>query len=374
MSPRVAATLRYAAALAAGAAMALAFAPFSLATLAVAGLAVIFYLIATARGGRVLCLGYLFGLAYVGLGVYWIFVSVSRFGGGPLAASIVTPIFIALFALYPMLALWLGARLSYRRPAWAVLTTLPLTWVAMEWIRSWLFTGTTWLAVGYTQIDRPLAALAPILGTFGLSLVVVMLAGSLAAVVMRPTRGRVSWAAALLVVYLGSGWLDNIPWTRPDGEPLELAMIQGNLPPDQKWRDDKRRETLRYYTDRSRDHFGKPLIIWPETAVPAFYRRVSEQWLDPLAAEAARAGSTVITGVPVIGDDRRITRSWPWVSRSGPIASATWFLSGNMCRSVAGWAAPWTSSGRPWGISGPAVKPPCCRPPASRSGSRFVTR
>jgi apolipoprotein N-acyltransferase len=81
-------------------------------------------------------------------------------------------------------------------------------------------------------------------------------------------------------------------------------MIQGNLPPDQKWRDDKRRETLRYYTDRSRDHFGKPLIIWPETAVPAFYRRVSEQWLDPLAAEAARAGSTVITGVPVIGDDR----------------------------------------------------------------------
>lgn len=304
MSPGLSVGLGYAVALAAGAAMALAFAPFALATLAIVGLAAIFYLIANGGGRRLASLGYVFGLAYVGLGVYWIFVSVSRFGGGPLAASVVTPVFIALFALYPVLALWLGWRLSHRRPVWAALAAFPLTWVAMEWVRSWLFTGTTWLVVGYSQIDRPVAGLAPILGTFGLSLVVALLAGALAAVAMQPSRARMAWLAIMLVVYTGSGLLDGIDWTRADGDPLAVAMIQGNIPPDQKWREDERVATLRYYTERSREHFGKPLIIWPETAVPAFYRRVKDEWLDPLAVEAGRAGSSVVTGVPLIGADR----------------------------------------------------------------------
>jgi apolipoprotein N-acyltransferase len=297
---------RYLAALAAGIAMALAFAPFNLSWLAVAGLTVIFYLIATSRPRDVWGLGYVFGLGYAGLGVYWIFVSISRYGGGLVPASLATPVFVALFALLPMLALWLGRWLGRDRVSWSTALTLPLAWVAVEWVRSWLFTGATWLAVGYSQIDQAVAALAPVTGLFGISLMVALLAGALAACAVNPVRLRMAWLAVVVVVYFGSGALERIQWTQPDGEPLAFAMVQGNVPPDQKWQAAERRETLRYYTARTREHLGKPLVIWPETAVPAFYRRVRDGWLAPLAAEADAAGTDVITGIPRVDDQRNL--------------------------------------------------------------------
>ncbi len=306
MTPRAHTFARYAAALAAGIAMALSFAPFNRAWLAIAGLAVAFYLVATSQRRPVWGLGYVFGLGYAGLGVYWIFVSISRYGGGPVPASLATPIFVALFALLPMIALWLGRRLGSGRSDWTAALTLPLTWVVVEWVRSWLFTGATWLAVGYSQIDQGVAALAPVLGLFGVSLVVALVAGALAAVVISPSRWRTGWLAVIVAVYFGSGLLDRIAWTSPDGEPLAFAMVQGNVPPDQKWQASSRRETLRYYTARTREHLGKPLVIWPETAVPAFYRRVRDGWLAPLAEEAGRAGTDVITGIPRVDDERQL--------------------------------------------------------------------
>lgn len=296
---------RWLAALLAGLAMALGFAPVSLPSLSIAGLAVVFYLVATSGGRGVGRLGYLFGLGYSGLGVYWIFVSISRYGGGPLPASLATPIFVALFALLPMAALWLGWRLGGRRPLWSAAVTMPLTWVVVEWVRSWLFTGATWLSIGYAHIDRPVAALAPVTGLFGVSLVVALLAGAAAAAAIQPGLRRAGWVGVMVAVYLGSGGLAAIEWTQPAGERLEIAMVQGNVPPNQKWRRDKLRETMRFYSERTREQLGKPLVIWPETAVPGRYGLLADDWLEPLAAEAQRQGSTVITGALLEGEGER---------------------------------------------------------------------
>jgi len=304
MTDRAASRLRYAAAFAAGVAMSMAFAPLGLATLAIAGLAVVFYLVATSQGGGAMRLGYCFALPFVGFGLYWIFVTINRYGGGPVPAAIATTMFVVLLALIPMLALGLGWWLGGRRRLWTASFTLPFAWVAVEWVRSWLFTGATWLALGYSQIDRPVAAWAPIGGMLGVSLVTALLSGALAGVAMRPQRGTLIWASVMIAVYAASGFLDRLNWTQPDGDARAFAMIQGNVPPDEKWREDRRRETLRYYSERSREHFGKPLVIWPETAVPAFYPVVRDDWLQPLAAEAGDAGTAIITGVPMVDDQR----------------------------------------------------------------------
>ncbi|HKJ95917.1 MAG TPA: apolipoprotein N-acyltransferase [Gammaproteobacteria bacterium] len=298
--------LRYPFALVAGLAMPLAFAPFGMGWIVIVALALIFAIVAAPESGRgTLPAGYLFGLGYAGFGVYWIFVSVSRYGGGFLAASIATPILIALFSLYPMVALWIGRRLGRGRPGVTCLVTLPLTWIAVEWIRSWLFTGATWLDIGYTQIDLPPAALAPIVGTFGVGLLVALLAGALAWLVLRPSPLNAVPAVVLLAAFFASGLADRVQWTHPTGKAVTVSLVQGNIPQDEKWRENNRVQTLQYYVKAAQARFGRGLVIWPETAVPAFYHQVSKDWLQPLAKQAAAAGTSIVTGVPMVDVARK---------------------------------------------------------------------
>jgi len=234
--------------LAAGLLLALGFAPYSLAWAPLVALAVIFALISRVRAVSVVLLaGYSFGLGYAGLGVYWIYHSIADYGGGVLAASIATPILIALFALIPMLALWLGWVVGQRCRRVSALLSFPLAWILIEWVRSWLFTGATWLSVGYSQIDTPLAHWAPVLGVYGPGLGLALLAGALAWWMRRPLSLRLLLPPALAAVLLAAGFLLDREWSTPSAEPLTVALIQGNIDQARKWDPTAREEIVAEY-------------------------------------------------------------------------------------------------------------------------------
>jgi len=289
-------------ALAGGLLMALGLAPFSLAWAPVLGLGIVFVRVARMRRTRaVLAHGYCFGLGYAGLGVYWIYHSIADYGGGPLAAVLATSTLVALFALIPMSALfigwWAGAGQAGRR----VLLALPLAWLLVEWVRSWLFTGATWLSVGYSQIDTPLAHFAPLFGVYGPGLGVALLAGTLAWWLLRPRSARVALPVAATVGLTLGGVALERDWTRPMDGPVTVAMLQGNIAQDRKWDPDERGAILAEYLRMSRAEFGQDLIVWPETALPVFYHQARE-WIDRLAAQAAAAGSSIVLGAPVAAE------------------------------------------------------------------------
>lgn len=291
---------RYPLALLAGLAMPLAFAPFSYGPVAIIALAVMFAIVTADPWRTPKAPAYLFGLGYAGFGVYWIYISVSEYGGGPMAAGVATPLLILAFALYPLLALGLGRVLGKDRDGVTVLVTLPLAWVLVEWVRSWLLTGATWLSIGYSQIDAPLASLAPLLGMPGISLFTALIAGLLAACLVLRSSWRFLALVPALALYLLPEVLVRDVWTVPDGEPRTVAMIQGNVSQDRKWDPDERLATLNRYADATRAVYGTDLVIWPETAIPDFHHRVRDEHLAPLAEEAAAAGTTIVTGVPAV--------------------------------------------------------------------------
>ncbi|MEX0371985.1 apolipoprotein N-acyltransferase [Spiribacter roseus] len=292
-------------ALAAGGLLSLGFAPFDWIWTPFVTLAAIFAAVSVLSSLRaVLATAYAFGLGYAGSGVYWIYHSIADYGGGPLAGGVATGVLVALFALIPTLALaggwWLGAG-DRRRSR---LLALPLVWVAIEWVRSWLATGATWLSVGYTQIDTPLAALAPVAGVYGVSLAVVLIAGVLADAIVSPRPQRAGLALGTVALIAAAAWALDDEWTRPVDAPLSVSILQGNIDQARKWDPDERGAILREYLQMSRARLGDDLIIWPETALPVFYRQ-ARQWLDPLAREARAAGSELVLGAPVARGDRR---------------------------------------------------------------------
>lgn len=290
-------------ALAAGALLPLAFAPFGLYPLAVLAPALLFFSLFELTPRAALRRGFLFGLGLFGLGVSWVYVAVADFSdSGVVAAVILAALFVAALAVYPALFAYAAARLRARgapAPALWYLAVLPALWLLFEWLRGWLFTGFTWLQLGYSQTQSPLVGLGPLLGVYGIGLVCAISAGAVAWLLH---SGRRAWPGVVLVLVLwGGAWSAwQVEWTQPVGEPLRVALIQDNLPQATKWDPELFDTRLDLYARLTLENLGAvDAVIWPENAVTVFYHELKEEYFDWLAAQARAVDTDIVIGVPV---------------------------------------------------------------------------
>jgi apolipoprotein N-acyltransferase len=229
-----------------------------------------------------------------------VYVAIHDFGysGVPLAVFLTT-LFVAILAAYPALAGYLAAR-WLRGPGWLRLTLLfPAVWTLVEWLRGWLFTGFPWLNLGYSQIDAPLRGIAPLAGVYGVTLAVAVSAGLGLVALRAGKRPRLLVLAVFVSLWLGSWAATRIEWTQAAGEPFKVALVQGNVPQDSKWRPELVQHTLDLYAGLTRRHWDSRLIVWPEAAITAWYHEVADDYLAGLAREARAHGSGIVLGIPV---------------------------------------------------------------------------
>lgn len=296
--PRLAAGL----ALLAGAALPLAFAPFHWFPLAVLSPALVFLLAAVLAPRAARWSAWAWGIGYFGVGVSWVYVSIHQFGGAPpLLAGLTTAAFVLALALFPVLLVEAARRLARPGSGLHLWLALPAVWVLLEWVRGWLFTGFPWLLLGYSQLDTPWVGWAPVLGVLGMGAWLAVLAGGLAWVCLQP-RQAVRWGAlaSAAVAFAVAGWGLDREWSQPAGEPLQVAMVQGNMSQDIKWLPEYLGPTLERYETRTRPYAGRvDVMVWPETAVPAFLHQVEADWLRPLADELRDEGTELLVGLPV---------------------------------------------------------------------------
>ncbi len=304
-SPRAAVV----AALAAGALSVAGFAPlaaFPLPFLTLAGLLLLWRRAATPRGA--FWIGFAFGAGLFGAGVSWVYVSLHDFGSMPAPlAAIGTLAFCAILALYPAAAGWSLARLRLG-PLAAALLAFPALWTLFEWLRGWIFTGVPWLAVGYSQMDSPLAGLAPIGGVYGVSFAVALCAGLLGVVISGSGKARIAGGVALVFAFGLGQLLKQIAWTSPQGAPFQVALLQGNIPQDLKFRADRYAATLATYK-RLIEASRAQLIVLPETAIPRFLDAVDPFYLQDIERAAAARRADLLIGVPIHDPDGRYFNS-----------------------------------------------------------------
>ncbi len=282
----------------------LAFAPYPFWPLLPLSLALLLWQTQGKSAATAARLGWAWGFGLFAAGIRWVHVSIDTFGGMPLGVSLALMALLCLYlALYPALALYLLNRFfSHSRLSRTL--AFPALWLVTEWLRGKMLTGFPWLWSGYSQLDGPMAPLAPLIGALGLGMVLSLLAASLVALAQQRWR----YGAIPLTLALLTALATLVPAPQRDGRQLDVALVQGNIPQSLKWEPENLWPTLSRYQDLSRPHFDADLIIWPEAAVPAPEVMVRD-FLVTLDAALREADTPLISGIISMDPDKNFYNS-----------------------------------------------------------------
>ncbi len=288
-------------ALVAGTLTTLSLAPFDIWPLALLSVALLYLGLRETAAKQAAQRGWCYGFGLFASGVSWVYVSIHDFGAAsPALAGLLTLGFVAGLALFFALLGWLWVRLlRNRHSALGDALAFAALWLALDALRGWILTGFPWLYIGYSQLDGPLAGLAPLGGVWLLSFAVALSATLLAAIPRLLTdKARLAAVVLLLSPWLAGLALEDHAWTTSKGEPLTVAAVQGNVAQSMKWDPKKLEMQLLLYRDMTFGSRPADLIVWPETAVPIL-KEHAEGYLTMMAGFANQRESALITGVPV---------------------------------------------------------------------------
>ena len=245
--------------------------------------------------------GWLVTLAGASAALYWLSLPVHDVGGLPWLLAVPCAVFIAACIAVPGGIFSLAARLLHRLSAWRLALSLALFWYLLEYASA-IVLGFPWLTLASALAPWPLLVQgADTLGAFGVgalwlwaALLVLLSFPRLAGLDSAGGKEsgisprRLVFAATLMLLTLGYGlWrLDAVPLEKmPDGpDSFAVLFVEGNVDQGQKWLPAMQSETVNLYcslTERGLEAMRaqqgekaeeKPLVVWPETALPFFFQ------------------------------------------------------------------------------------------------------
>jgi apolipoprotein N-acyltransferase len=236
-------------------------------------------------------LGWLAGtFAFAGIMV-WVITAMHQYGKVPLAVSVLLMLLLAIYlglflALYAIGWVWFKRHLPT-----VTFLAAPILWVALEWLRTYLFSGLPWALLGYSQYQwLPVIQIADITGVYGLSFLVVLVNVAVAELLLwglakrRAQSDPLPWPALAVTVLAMTGALLYGQWrlsTAPEPRSVSVGLVQANIDQAQKWDAAYRQATIdRYARLTVQAASGADLVIWPEAATPFLFEREKDYKLE----------------------------------------------------------------------------------------------
>lgn len=252
-------------ALVAGSLSATAFAPLGLwPMMPLALLLLVWLLDPVTKAKRAGLLGWLFGMGHFTVGLNWIATAWTYQAAMPAWVGwAAVPILSFYLAVYPAIATALAWKLGREKPL-ITLLALAGAWVITEWLRGTMLTGFAWNPIGAAFVDTPWRAAASVIGTYGLSMLMVLLVGAIWLAIKRQQLSSFMMLGVVAAFALFPG-----PQPAPtSGEQPRITIVQPNIDQSDKWRPGFAAEAARILDELSRTGQQSPrLLFWPEAAV-----------------------------------------------------------------------------------------------------------
>ena len=249
----------------AGAVSAFAFEPVAWWPLMLVAIAALCELIDRTKSlRRSLALGFAFGFGQFAISLNWIATSFTYQSNMPAWLGWVAVIVLSLYlALYPAIAAGLAWRFG-RDDRVVLVCVLGGGWAITEWLRGSMFTGFPWNPAAAALAPTPLIGVTPLVGTYGMSALVVLLGGAIWLEYYK------KWLP-LVVILAIAVFLWVLPSSAVPPDPLtvrNVRIVQPNIGQQDKWRPGFEEEAARRLATLSGPPTGVPrLLLWPEAAV-----------------------------------------------------------------------------------------------------------
>jgi apolipoprotein N-acyltransferase len=227
---------------------------------------------------RAFALGLVAGAVYFSGTLYWLVETMRTFGGLNAAmATFAALLLVAYLSLFPAVFALVLSRLSRSWGVSAAFLAAPV-WTASELGRQYVWDGFPWALLGYSQVTwLPIAQLASITGVYGLSALLALAASAAASIVTGSGRRPVIAAIATIALVAGCGAWGHFRLNRSSlvtsGEPVRVAVLQGNIAQEQKWNRALADTITNRYLTMTRQALGAgaTFIIWPESSTPFYF-------------------------------------------------------------------------------------------------------
>ena len=209
----------------------------------------------------------IFGTVFHTVSLSWILNVMTSFGEMPFVLALGIIVFFCMyFSLLPALGAWISARLI-RTTLWLrYLVLFPVFWSMSDVFNAWFISGFPWDWLCYTQTNSILGNLAPLIGGEGITLLLVTLSMSISLSLAK--RNPVCITVGIFIVTAAATAAD-LSFTAPLN-PVRVTLIQGNIKTETKWRPENVIPIIRTYYQLSNNAPDTDIMIWPESAVPAF--------------------------------------------------------------------------------------------------------
>lgn len=262
------------------------------------------------RAARPFLIGWWFGFGYFLGGLWWV-------GNALLVEAdlFAWALPFAVFGIPTLLAIFYGFATLLARCLWsdgiARIAALAFGFAVAEWLRTFLFTGFPWNAVGQAVMPIPLLMQSlGVVGMVGMNALAVLVFAMPALLASHQHRKTgFALAAALSALHVGYGAFQ-LGHAASSQTLLNVRIVQPSIEQSQKWDASVRDQIFRTYLDLSASPSSEgarpDLIVWPETAVPF----ILSQRPDALAAlgELIEDGQTLLAGAVRVEGDRSSPR------------------------------------------------------------------
>jgi apolipoprotein N-acyltransferase len=279
----------------------LAFRPAGTFPLSIISLAIFFCCLQNTKPKQAFFMGWIYGFLIFLVGCYWLYISAHSVGGAPAAISAILVLLLALgLGLFTAVFALITQTLFPREFKFKWIILASGLWTLNEYFRCHaLYTGFSWLSLGYSQTGHILSGSSSIIGLYGVTWVSAIVAGLITEIIhcKKHSNYRNKLIITLLSVFIISGLLQKISWTKNMDKTISTSMIQGNITQSLKWDPDALNENIEIYKSMTNAEINSDFIIWPESAIPLFSYQLKEL-LNPLSIKAKNHNSTIFASIP----------------------------------------------------------------------------